>query len=518
MDIFKTLLGILPKRLEHRIAVILAATLLVHGALYLTVGATRTTDSLREAETDTFTITPTDSGNGGDVYTLTVNDNKDRYMWDLVHDPPEGSTTGDVRIEAVVHDPTLHLKGIELEYGFDGGETRRIAMDHRFTDKNNETVWWVDVPAGEGSVLSYSIHVTYLPWSTDVYRYHDRTTTVMDGDMLYRDTGWRTEYPPLMTYALLPAHLLAQLIGPEKGFSIYFIAFSIATALGVYLLFRRWGEDRAFLMGLVASMYPSMLIAPMFSQDDPLIVFVMMLVMYMVLSNRHRLAALGIGMGITMKMWTVLLFPGLLGDAARWEENAAKRVNRTVGLTVVPAAFILALFWSMAGSDFLYFLKIYTGFGGFDDPLGSYSIWYTLFGNTSIYSGLKAVLMVIIALGTLVFFRRFVKGGIHPVRFHMVVLLLFLMFYFKVYNEYYGYLMVVLLPLMVEDRIALVEMYAIPLLLLLAPLTPASVVVFILLADILRRVLLCPYRFDNDLGCCTEDGDFKPLEGVRDLI
>lgn len=516
MNLYDRLLRISPKKTAHRLALIVVLGLLVNVAVFFSLGVWQERKRILEYETRTFSIhSQPGVGEGApSEVVMEVYDDKDRLTCTLVHTPIRNGSSGNLTVELLMTRYRGRMIGVDLIYQPGGSPEIGRKMSCSFLSEYNELMWSVDITLPEGLNCSYSFSLRYTPKHIDVYRFYDRAETAFHGNILYRDTSYRTESPPLIAYLLIPGYLLSNSVGDANiGFSIYFIFCAILAASVFYLLFRRWGEDRAYLMGLFLVCYPPMLSGAFHAEDEPLIVIFFIIPLFLLLIKRVRECGVMVGVAIGIKMWTLLLIPALYSTVLSISD-LKKRFRESLvaaAAIAVPVVAVFLPFYILAGSDFTFFLRAYTGLAA---SFGvSTSIWYTLFGGTNFYSQAKLVLMAVIAVSTLGVLYCNSRRPVHPMRLTMVLFCIFFLFYAKIISGYYAFFVLAFLPAMTEDRLLLAEVFAIPVIirernLLFLP-DIALFLAWLLLLDVLRRSLVKPYSFDGDLGDGVKDMNYQ---------
>jgi len=522
-----TRLGMMvPKGTGKRMAILLLVAVCANLFVFFTAGAYNDRDQIREVESDSFMVSgsrvtgPFDDGEEGSVYTYHFHWLTSQNRGSTLTHPRPQVEDDTVRINATAVRDRGRIIDIDLVCAEDGQPPRKIDMDQTFLPTYNETFWTAELALPPDGNVTYSFLVTYTSRYTDVYRYYDRCDTVIEGNMLYRDTGYRTETPPLVTYAMMPGYGLARLSDPTVGFSTFFMAMAVLNALLIYGLFRKWGDNRAFLMALSIALFPSMLNGALSAQDEPLIAFFFILPIYFMLAKREKLSAFMMGLGIGVKMWTGLLLPGLLSSPRAGDRNGSTfhRYAKLFAIFLLPILAVFGTFFILGGPEFMFFLKSYTGLTAYTSS--KTTLWKEIFEDQAYFSTLKLILISIVAASAIVLILVSKKRTVHPIRLTMVMLCMFFLFYPKILLSYYLFLALAFLPAMVEDDRCLFEVFAISTIAAIkniitdpvvwVPLMTAS---WLMTLDLLRRALSREYSFDQDLGDACRDTRFGPLIG-----
>lgn len=185
----------------------------------------------------------------------------------------------------------------------------------------------------------------------DVGVYRARTSTILDGGLLYTDT--HTETPPLVNYLLVPAQLLG---GGDHiwVYAAYFSLFGILTALLMYWVLRRYDDNLAFLVGLLFILSPFGFMEAGTAEDETIVAFTVILPALLMLIGKDRLSPIVTALGIWTKMWAILLVPIQFLRAQGWKEKA-----RIIIVIAAISAAVAVPFLILAGDDFTWFLQYY---------------------------------------------------------------------------------------------------------------------------------------------------------------
>lgn len=185
----------------------------------------------------------------------------------------------------------------------------------------------------------------------DVGVYRARTSTILDGGLLYTDV--HTETPPLVNYLLVPAQLLG---GGDHVwvYAAYFSFFGILTAVLLYWVLRRYNDDLAFMVGLLFILSPFGFMEAGTAEDETIVAFTVIVPALLMLIGKDRLSPVASALAIWTKMWAVLLVPIQFLRAQGWKEKA--------GIVIVIAAISAAVaipFLILCGDEFTWFLQYY---------------------------------------------------------------------------------------------------------------------------------------------------------------
>ncbi|MBN1109255.1 MAG: DUF2029 domain-containing protein [Methanomassiliicoccales archaeon] len=217
----------------------------------------------------------------------------------------------------------------------------------------------------------------------DVYR--ERTQTILDGGILYRDV--HTETPPVINYLLVPAQLLG---GAEHDWvwSAYFSFFAFLMAALLYLSLRHFDELNAFLAGAVILLSPFTLTESGTGEDESIMAFVFMLAVVLMMLRRTSMASTAIGVGIWTKMFPILLFPVHFLQQRNWKDRLT-----SVAIVLLATGLIALPFMVLCWEDFTFFLNFYF-LGEEGRPTGGHSIWHFLWmGGWAVPSALQLIML-----------------------------------------------------------------------------------------------------------------------------
>jgi 4-amino-4-deoxy-L-arabinose transferase-like glycosyltransferase len=274
----------------------------------------------------------------------------------------------------------------------------------------------------------------------DIYHYRERTQTILNGDLLYRDV--HTETPPLVNYLMIPAQLLGG-SHCDWVWSIYFSFFAFLTACLLYVALRRWDDYSAFLTGLLALVTPFSIIDTSVGQDESLVAFVFLISVVLMLYERNRLAAAAIAAGIWTKMFAILLVP------IQFLRLRSSRGKMSFILIVLAVTSVVALpFAVLCYDDFARFINFYF-LGESGRPTGGSSMWHFLrMGGLGIPNEIELGIVLASFLLTYMYCHRKRMGVWESVT---LVLIVFAVFYPKIHTGYYIMLVALLSVWAVKD-------------------------------------------------------------------
>jgi len=283
----------------------------------------------------------------------------------------------------------------------------------------------------------------------DLAVYQNRTQTIIDGGLLYKDT--HTETPPLINYIMVPA----QLLGGADHFwvwSAYFSLFAFLTAAMLYLAFRRYDDSKAFLVAVFALFCPFLVSESTICEDEAIMAFVFMVAVMLMFFNKKKASAVAIAMGIWTKMFPILLFPTDFLRQRGWKDRTVQ-VLILIGVT----ALIAGPFILLCNEEFSEFLEFYF-LGDSNRQTGGQSIWHFLrMGGLVLPKGLELTILVG-GLGLTYLFCYFKKLGIWEST--TLALLAFFILYPKIHTGYYTILFIMLAVWAVENKKVALRIFA----------------------------------------------------------
>lgn len=296
---------------------------------------------------------------------------------------------------------------------------------------------------GTGVIINSSIELNIqgAVHHPDLELYQARAQTIIDGGLLYRDTG--TETPPIINYMLVPA----QLMGGDQYewvWGLYFSLFAGITAIMLYLSLRRWNEVKAFQVGVATVITPFLLIESVALEDEAIVAFIFFGAVLLMLYNYKSPAALAIGVGIWTKMFSVLLLPIEFLRWRNWRDRALLLLIVAVVTVIAIGYFALACY-----DDFVFFLEFYTmGVSGRES--GGVSMWHFL--RVAGYGLPKEVELVLVLVSLLIAYLFCYKRRLGVWQSVTLVVLVFLVVYPKMHNGYYVLPCILLSAWAVTDR------------------------------------------------------------------
>jgi len=281
----------------------------------------------------------------------------------------------------------------------------------------------------------------------DTDLYIGRAETILNGNLLYRDVD--TQTPPLINYFMvIPVSLGASLL----AFEIFFSIFNVLTAVLLYHTFSRFDVKKAFFISIFFLMIPHTFSSATFGrQDECLITFIFLIPLCLAISYKSRmsrnLSAGIIGMGIWIKMYSLLLLPGLIITGRTNKER-----GRHIGIIAAISALVCIPFLWLCWSKFTWFLKFYF-FGNQSlerKGLEGISIWrYLEVAGTTVP---QVILIGLLGVSHLILYYYSYRKKYSAWRIATLSFLIFFFLYPKIHFAYYMMLFALLLPYTFEKR------------------------------------------------------------------
>lgn len=187
----------------------------------------------------------------------------------------------------------------------------------------------------------------------DIQLFRDRAQTILDGDLLYRDTEMITVSPPIINYLFTPVLLLGDTL---FLWSSWFALFLFLTSVVLFFFLEPWFDRRVAIAG--SMLYSSSPFGQFTSiamlQDDAIIVTFLALSMLFLSRKRWYLAAATLGLGTMTKLFPALCSPLAVIGPNDWKTRILSAV---IGLGI--GLLISLPFLLLAYSDFMQFLEFY---------------------------------------------------------------------------------------------------------------------------------------------------------------
>ena len=288
----------------------------------------------------------------------------------------------------------------------------------------------------------------------DIDIFRDRAQTILDGDLLYRDTEMVTVSPPVINYLFTPVLILGDTL---LIWCSWFAFFLFLTSVVLFFFLEPWFDRRLAIAGsMIYSSSPfGQITSIAMLQDDAIIVAFLALSLLLLSRKRWYLAAASLGLGTLTKLFPALCSPFAVLGPENWKSRIyAALIGLGVGL-LISLPFLL-----YAYSDFTQFIEFYL-FGTqpvsdtqISNPVSSteqrgMSFWR--FMGETIYFVPSTVLHIAM-LGSL--FATWI--AVHqrklniPAAFSLSILSIFI-FYSKIHYGYHLMALLVLIPWALHD-------------------------------------------------------------------
>jgi hypothetical protein len=196
----------------------------------------------------------------------------------------------------------------------------------------------------------------------DLDIFKDRAETILEGEMLYRDTEHVTLSPPLINYLFVPAVLLGN---TPLIWTAWFAVFIFSSSVILYHILNSFFEKQYSLAGSIFfiaspfSQYTSIIMM----QDDTIIASVLLLAFLFIIQKSWYKASAVFGFGAMTKLFPALCAPLAAVGPRTWKERF---IATSIGLGIGIIIALPYLLW--ATEEFLQFLNFYlTGKQPIDD-------------------------------------------------------------------------------------------------------------------------------------------------------
>ena len=292
----------------------------------------------------------------------------------------------------------------------------------------------------------------------DIEIFRDRAQTILDGNLLYRDTERITVTPPLINYLFTPVLLLGDSL---LMWMVWFAFFLFLTSVVLFFILEAFFDRRLAIAG--SAMYSASPFGQFTSvamlQDDSIIVFFLALSLLFLTRERWYLAAAAFGLGTMTKLFPALCAPLAFTAPDNWKvRTTVVTIGFSIGLAVSLPFLILAY------GEFMQFLEFYLfgvqpqsssqSFASFS-PIEQrgMSFWRYL-GETIVFVPSKILhgIFVIALLST--WYSAFTDRLNLNAAFTLCILWIFI-FYSKIHYGYHMMALLVLIPYAIHDRLKL---------------------------------------------------------------
>jgi len=278
--------------------------------------------------------------------------------------------------------------------------------------------------------------------ATDYDAWTDRTETILDGGVLYRDLPCRS--PPLASYFLLPPVVLGG--GRITAFEIYFSLINVIASVMIYKTLLNHGETFARNCSIFYAFNPLVIITSTVRvQDECIIALLFILITFFLIRGKYYLAATILGLGIMTKPVIALLFPLLVFAKGDVREKILRGV-----ISIGVSSMVLFPFYFFAGD------RVFKVFQGYSKAEGTGIL--ALLTNTHDYS-LPTTPFTIIFILTYLATAYFVinKKFNHWIAITIILCVFFITFT-KIHASYYLYFILYASPFVLINKRLLNEL------------------------------------------------------------
>ena len=288
----------------------------------------------------------------------------------------------------------------------------------------------------------------------DLKIFRDRAQTILDGDLLYRDTERVTVSPPVINYLFTPVLLLGDTL---LIWCSWFAFFLFLTSVVLFFFLEPWFDRRLAIAGsMIYSSSPfGQFTSIAMLQDDAIIVAFLALSLLLLSRKRWYLAAASLGVGTLTKFFPALCSPFAVLGPENWE---SKIYAALIGLGI--GIFISMPFLLYAYSDFTQFIEFYL-FG--TQPISDTQISNTVssteqrgmsfwrFMGETIYFVPSVVLHLAMLISVCATWVAVQQRQLNiPAAFSLSILSIFI-FYSKIHYGYHMMALLVLIPWALHD-------------------------------------------------------------------
>ncbi|MBS3816348.1 MAG: DUF2029 domain-containing protein [Candidatus Thermoplasmatota archaeon] len=395
-----------------------------------------------------------------------------------------------------------HIGAVDILYEENGSselKTIRLRKEH---ENSTEEVWGKNVTFDEDKGIRYYFRVG----RTDIPTFERRASLILEGENPYEEA--RTGPPPLIHFLFIPPTVLSAPValgGAFLSFNIYFSLFVLLSAFLLFFSLREFDESKAFLSSMIFILNPITVFTV--HQDEPIIVFLMILPLFLILRGKKYLSSAAVGLGTVAKVWTAFWIPIFF-------LYEGLREIKTLLTMILSGLSIFLLFVFMWGEKVLWFLTFYGGTAG-KKNLGGISIWnlgLKLFKVNAEVLPTSMILLGILLAELLIWWLAW-KRNWRPVSALVSFIIIFLAFYPKIHWEYVLLVLPFLSILATEEQRYLILFYiitalsSITMLLLRSDSVPVILAFFasLLLAASFIYVLVSIYKEGGNIS----DIDFK---------
>ena len=288
----------------------------------------------------------------------------------------------------------------------------------------------------------------------DVDIFRDRAQTILDGELLYRDTEKITVTPPLINYLFVPVLLLGDSL---LMWMAWFAFFLFLTSAVLFFVLDAYFDRRLAIAGsMIYSASPfGQYTSVAMLQDDSIIVFFLALSFLFLTRKRWYLAASTFGLGTMTNLFPAICAPLAFTSPKQWKTRIVVVViGLSIGLAISLPFLILAY------SEFMQFLEFYlfgtqpqstnqsfTSFSPIEQR--GMSFWRYL-GETVIFVPSKLLHGIFVLVLLTTWYGALTKRLNMHAAFTLCILWIFI-FYSKIHFGYHMMALLVLIPYAMHD-------------------------------------------------------------------
>ena len=288
----------------------------------------------------------------------------------------------------------------------------------------------------------------------DIKIFRDRAQTILDGELLYRDTEMITVSPPVINYLFLPVLILGDTL---LLWSSWFAFFLFLTSVVLFFFLEPWFDRRLAIAGsMIYSSSPfGQFTSIAMLQDDAIIVTFLALSLMFLSRKRWYFAATSLGLGTVTKLFPALCSPFAVLGPDNWKSRIYVAF---IGLGI---GFLISLpFLMYASSDFTQFLEFYLfGIQPDSETQTSYRVslteqrgmsFWRFMGETIFFVPSVALHLAMLASLAVTWVAVHQRKLNIPAAFSLSILSIFI-FYSKIHYGYHMMALLVLIPWALHD-------------------------------------------------------------------
>ena len=203
-------------------------------------------------------------------------------------------------------------------------------------------------------ILSYELHGDGSRYEhKDLAIFQDRAETILEGDMIYRDTDHVTLTPPLINYLFIPAVLLGN---TPLIWTLWFAFFIFTSSVILFNILVSMYDKKFALAGsifFIVSPFSHYTTVNMMQDDAIIVSFLLLAFLFMMRKSWYK-ASVVFGFGAMTKVFPALCAPLAALGPTTWKGRIAVA---TIGLGI--GVLVTLPFLVYATDEFLQFLNFY---------------------------------------------------------------------------------------------------------------------------------------------------------------